>query len=389
VSPAPRLEAFGVPGISEVTSGADLAGLLLAALESAGQALADGDIVVMSSKVVSKAEGRIRTATSRDTAVEGETVRVVAERLTPRGRAAIVQSASGPVLASAGVDASNVAPGTVLTLPPDPDASARALLAALRARTGRRVGVVLSDTLGRPWRQGQTDAAIGAAGVRVVDDLRGGTDGYGNALEATVRAVADEVAALADLVKGKLGGIPVAVLRGLPDLVTDEDGPGAADLLRPAAQDWFRYGHVEAVRTALGAPPGTAGMSLQPVEPGPATQRLQRAVEVTLATGDGTVTITTRVADNGDGRDDGDGRDVATAHLTVAGTEPSALVGLGLTAARLLAAAWAEDLDATLGPLTTGQSGAALPVHARPAQAAGQSSPATTPARKAAHSTAV
>lgn len=365
MSCAPRLEAFGVPGIGEVTAGADLAGLLLAALESAGQALADGDVVVVSSKVVSKAEGRTRAATSRDAAVRGETVRVVAERLTPRGRAAVVASASGPVLAAAGVDASNVAPGTVLTLPADPDASARALLAALRARTGRRVGVVLSDTLGRPWRQGQTDAAIGAAGVRVIDDLRGGTDGYGNALEATVRAVADEVAALADLVKGKLGGMPVAVLRGLPDLVTDEDGPEAADLLRPAAQDWFRYGHVEAVRTALGAPPGTAGVSLQPVEPGTAAQRLLRAVEVALATCDGTVTVTTRASDGRDDGRDNDG-DVATACLTVAGREPAALVGLGLTAARLLAAAWAEDLDATLGPPSTCPSGTHLTIRTHP-----------------------
>jgi coenzyme F420-0:L-glutamate ligase/coenzyme F420-1:gamma-L-glutamate ligase len=384
--PGPRLEAFGVPGIGEVTAGADLAGLLLTALAAVGQALTDGDIVVLSSKVVSKAEGRSRATTSRDAVVDEQTVRVVAERLTPRGRAAIVQSASGPVLAAAGVDASNVAPGTVLTLPADPDASARRLLAELRARSRRRVGLVVSDTLGRPWRQGQTDAAIGAAGVRVIDDLRGGTDAYGNPLEVTVRAVVDELAALADLVKGKLDGMPAAVLRGLPGLVTEQDGPGAADLLRPAAQDWFRYGHVEAVRTALGAPPGTAGVPLQPVEPGTAAARLERAVAVALAAGDGSVTVTTNTASTGISTGDGTGistgigtgdgtgtshgtgrpgdadPDAAAARLSVAGTDATALVTLGMTAQRLITAAWSENLDAAQGHLEIGPAGAALPV---------------------------
>jgi coenzyme F420-0:L-glutamate ligase/coenzyme F420-1:gamma-L-glutamate ligase len=365
------MEAFGVPGIGEVRTGDDVAGLLLAALAAAGQELADGDVVVLSSKVVSKADGLTVAATTRDAAVDAETVRVVAERLTPRGRAAIVQAASGPVMAAAGVDASNVAPGTVLILPADPDASARRLLATLRGRTGRRVGVVVSDTLGRPWRQGQVDAAIGAAGVRVTDDLRGGIDGYGNALEVTVRAVADELAALADLVKGKLAGIPVAVVRGLPGLVTDEAGPGAAELLRAGDQDWFRYGHVEAVRAALGAPPGTTEVPLQPVDPGTARQRLDRAVAVALAGGDATVTITPHNVgvpeDPGDAEDPEDPGD-AEACLTTTGSDPSALVTLGMAAQRLIAAAWSEDLDAVAGPVHAGPEGAHLTVraHRRP-----------------------
>jgi coenzyme F420-0:L-glutamate ligase/coenzyme F420-1:gamma-L-glutamate ligase len=294
--------------------------------------------------------------------VDDETVRVVAERLTPRGRAAIVESASGPVLAAAGVDASNVAPGTVLVLPADPDASARALRAALNARTGQQVGVVLSDTLGRPWRQGQVDAAIGAAGVLVFDDLRGGTDSYGNPLEATMRAVADEIAALADLVKGKLGGIPAAVLRGMPDLVTDEDGPGAAALLRPSDQDWFRLGHVEAVRAALGAPPGTAAVPPRPVEPGTAVRRLRRAVRIALAASDGQVSVVVTPAE--DAEPDADDA-TASVRLTVATPTASALVTLGMTAQRLLAAAWSEDLDAALAPLDATPTATGLTIRAR------------------------
>jgi coenzyme F420-0:L-glutamate ligase/coenzyme F420-1:gamma-L-glutamate ligase len=193
--------------------------------------------------------------TDREAAVTSQTVRVVAERVTPRGLTRVVESRSGPVLAAAGVDASNVAPGTVLLLPADPDASARALRARLAELTGARVGVVVSDTAGRAWRDGQVDIAIGAAGVAVAEDLRGAHDEHGRLLEVTVRALADEVASLGDLVKGKLAGVPVAVVRGLEALVDDDDGPGASALLRSGGEDWFRYGHVEAVRSALGVPP--------------------------------------------------------------------------------------------------------------------------------------
>ncbi len=259
--------ALPVTGLPEIREGDDLAALIA---EAARPPLADGDIVVVSSKVVSKAEGRTMYAASRDEAVRTQTLRVVAERVTPRGTTRIVASRSGPVLAAAGVDASNVDPGTVLLLPADPDASAARLREGLTARTGCRLAVLISDTAGRPWREGQVDLAVGAAALQVVDDLRGGADRYGNPLEATVRALADEIASLADLVKGKLDGVPVAVVRGLPALVTDSSAPGAASLLRPAAGDWFRYGHVEAVRTALGVPPLGDDASVSAAVPGAA-----------------------------------------------------------------------------------------------------------------------
>jgi coenzyme F420-0:L-glutamate ligase/coenzyme F420-1:gamma-L-glutamate ligase len=150
------------------------------------------------------------------------------------------------VLAAAGVDSSNTPEGFVLLLPEDPDASARDLAQALRARFGVSIGVVITDTLGRPWRQGQTDVAIGAAGIRVLDDLRGTADASGKRLDVTVAASADEIAGAADLVKGKAGGLPVAIVRGLGHLVGDLDLPGAASIVRPANEDMFRLGTQEA-----------------------------------------------------------------------------------------------------------------------------------------------
>ena len=173
-------------------------------------------------------------------------MRVVATKAHAGGVTRIVENRLGLVLAAAGVDSSNAPEGTILLLPIDPDASARAICLALRARFGVQVGVVVTDTLGRPWRLGQTDVAIGAAGLRVLDDLRGTTDAGGRRLEATIAAVADEVAAAADLVKGKSSGLPVAVIRGLGHLVGGLDEPGAAAIIRSAADDLFRLGSDEA-----------------------------------------------------------------------------------------------------------------------------------------------
>ena len=234
---AREISVRGVPGIPEIGPGADLAALIAGA---AGD-LEDGDIIVVTSKIVSKAEGRVVHGDRTDT-IDAETVRVVARR----GEARIVETRQGLVLAAAGVDASNTPPGTLVLLPEDPDGSARRLRKALRDQAGATVGVIITDTLGRAWRIGQTDTAIGAAGVRPVIDYRGTEDAFGNSLEVTLDAVADEVAAAADLVKGKALGVPVAVLRGLADLVTAEDGPGAAALIRPAADDMFRFGAAEA-----------------------------------------------------------------------------------------------------------------------------------------------
>ena len=238
-------------GLPEVVPGDDLVGLLAAALArvdlGAGPtALADGDVVVVTSKVVSKAEGRVVAATDREQAITDETVRVVASREHPGGVTRIVENRLGLVMAAAGVDASNTPEGTVLLLPKDPDASARALRAGLAQRLGVRVGVVVTDTAGRPWRQGQTDIAIGAAGVVVLEDLRGQLDAHGRRMDVTVAAVADEIAAAAELVKGKTSGRPVAVVRGLGHLVTAEDGPGARTLVRTGSEDMFRLGTAEA-----------------------------------------------------------------------------------------------------------------------------------------------
>jgi coenzyme F420-0:L-glutamate ligase/coenzyme F420-1:gamma-L-glutamate ligase len=245
-----RLEVFGVPGLPEVREGDDLAALVVNAVarQEHDHALRDGDIVVVTSKIVSKAEGQVLVADDREKAIDAETVRVVARRRHPKGETRIVETRHGLVLAAAGVDASNTAPGTVLLLPEDPDASAERIRSGLRELVGARIGVVVSDTLGRPWRTGLTDAAIGVSGVIPLDDLRGRTDGYGNRLDATLTAVADEIAAAAELVKGKLSGVPVAVVRGLAHLVTDEPGPGASALVRPPDEDMFRYGSADVLR---------------------------------------------------------------------------------------------------------------------------------------------
>jgi coenzyme F420-0:L-glutamate ligase/coenzyme F420-1:gamma-L-glutamate ligase len=237
---------LGVEGLPEVRPGDDVAALVAAAVQ-----LEDGDVVVVTSKVVSKSEGRLlpvppgadREQVRRE-AVAAETVRVVARR----GGTVIAENRNGLVLAAAGVDASNVRTDEVALLPLDPDASARALRDRLVALTGRRVAVVLSDTLGRAWRHGQVDQAIGGAGLAPVRDARGTPDSHGTVLEVTEIAVADELASAAELVKGKAAGVPVAVVRGL-DL--PDDGRGASALVRPAGQDWFRLGTREAQQSAV------------------------------------------------------------------------------------------------------------------------------------------
>lgn len=262
---ADLLTAWGVPGIGEVRPGDDLAAVLgdaLAADAAArpATALADGDVVVVTSKIVSKAEGRVVRAADREAAITAETVRVVATREHAAGVTRIVENRLGLVMAAAGVDASNTEDGTVLLLPLDPDATARVLRAALAARFGVLLGVLVTDTAGRPWRQGQTDIAIGAAGVRVLDDLRGTTDTHGRALQVSVAALADEIAAAAELVKGKATGRPVAVVRGMAHAVTAEDGPGARVLVRVGPDDMFAEGSAEAYargwKDATGAHPG-------------------------------------------------------------------------------------------------------------------------------------
>jgi coenzyme F420-0:L-glutamate ligase/coenzyme F420-1:gamma-L-glutamate ligase len=230
------ISVSGVPGLPEIPAGADVVALIADAVTD----LCDGDILVVTSKIISKAEGQVFSM-SREEAIEAETVRVVARR----GPTTIAQTRHGFVMAAAGVDESNTAPGTVVLLPADPDGSARQLRKGLRSRTGRTIGVIITDTMGRPWRNGQTDTAIGAAGVMPMRDHRGEPDSFGNILEVTVAAVADEIAAAADLVKGKASQMPVALVRGLASLVTEADGPGARVLVRPADEDMFRFGSAD------------------------------------------------------------------------------------------------------------------------------------------------
>lgn len=245
-APAPSgLTIFPVRGMADIRPGDDLATLIWSA---AGDEIRDGDVLVVTSKVVSKAEGRLLKAPAdpgekdafRRRVIDEETVRLVAQI----GRTKIVENRLGLVGAAAGVDASNVHADEIALLPSDPDGSAAAIAASFAER-GVRVGVVITDTQGRAWRNGVTDVAIGAAGVAVLEDHRGGIDEFGNELVVTQVALGDELAAAADLVKGKLSGVPVAVVRGL-DAPGRADPPGrqrgGAALIREASTDLFRLG---------------------------------------------------------------------------------------------------------------------------------------------------
>lgn len=242
-----RLELLPVPGLPEFRPGDDLG----AAIAEAAPWLRDDDVVVVTSKVLSKCEGRMVDAPAdpelRDTLrrklIDGEAVRVLARK----GRTLITENALGLVQAAAGVDGSNVDTHELALLPVDPDGSAAALRAAVHERLGVRVGVVVTDTMGRAWRTGQTDVAIGAAGLQVLHGYAGEHDQHGNELIVTEIAVADEIAAAADLVKGKLTAVPVAVVRGL---TLRDDGSTARDLVRAGEEDLFWLGTEEAI--ALG-----------------------------------------------------------------------------------------------------------------------------------------
>lgn len=337
------LTVLPVTGMPEVRSGDDLAGLILDALAVLGLSLASGDVLVVSSKVVSKALGLRASACERDTVIEGQTRRVVAERRSGERVTRVVHSVAGPVMAAAGVDASNTGPRRdLLLLPADPDRAAADLLASLRR--GCRMpptaalGVVLSDTAGRPWRAGQVDFALGSAGVVARDDLRGGEDGDGRSLSVTERAVADELASAADLVKGKAEGVPVALLRRAGSDWAAAGTRAVADagsLVRTGARDWFGHGSVEAVRAALGVEPGSAAagrIGLPDVRPEPLPDRLRRAVALALHG-------QTEVA-----------ADLGAADVRLTGSDPYAV---GHAAARLDVALWSEGL---VGKATRGSA---------------------------------
>jgi coenzyme F420-0:L-glutamate ligase / coenzyme F420-1:gamma-L-glutamate ligase len=239
-----RLEAFALQGLPEVAPGDDLAALL------GPHPYEPGDVLVVAHKVVSKAEGALRrldevepTERARELArthgKDPRHVQIVLDEAAAIVRAErgvlICRTRHGFVCANAGVDASNAGEGVVVTLPKDPDASAR----ALRARLPQRPAVVIADSFGRAWRHGQCDVAVGIAGLRPIDDWRGRRDAAGRELRATAIAVADEAAAAADLARDKASREPAVIVRGLGRFVTDDDGPGAAALVRPTQEDLF------------------------------------------------------------------------------------------------------------------------------------------------------
>jgi dehydro coenzyme F420 reductase / coenzyme F420-0:L-glutamate ligase / coenzyme F420-1:gamma-L-glutamate ligase len=246
------MEIVGLSGIPEIRPGADLTALLVEAL--APHEPAEGDVVVVTSKIVSKAEGRLVPGTDRAACVASETARVVARR----GELVIAETSHGFVCANAGVDASNVDAGVIALLPEDPDASAAEIREGLRRALGVRLGVIITDTFGRPWRNGLVDVALGSAGLPSIVDLRHTLDHTGRPLEMTTVAFADQLAAASGLVMPKAGRIPAALIRGVERPLDAPDAPARA-LIRPPAEDLFRTSPLQAIhdrRTVRAFDPG-------------------------------------------------------------------------------------------------------------------------------------
>ena len=248
-----RVELIGLDGLGEIKAGNSIGSLICDACERRSISLVDSDILVVAQKIISKAEGRLVSLDNikpsdqaielgKELAKEAELVEVIlgeSRRIVRSGgRALIVETHHGFVCANAGVDQSNVGLRQVTLLPEDPDRSARQVRRAIHQRTGKQPGIIVSDSFGRPWRVGTVDVAIGSAGIAVIKDERGRHDRYGYQLKAAVSAVADEIAAAAELVMGKCDGIPVVLVRGY-DAEPKEDG-SAQELLRPEIDDLFR-----------------------------------------------------------------------------------------------------------------------------------------------------
>jgi coenzyme F420-0:L-glutamate ligase / coenzyme F420-1:gamma-L-glutamate ligase len=340
------LEILPVRGMGDVTAGDDLAELIT----NAAPWLRDGDVLVVTSKIVSKAEGRMVDVPAdgpereavREEILASETARVVARR----GPTAIVQTHHGFVMAAAGIDASNVDKTHLVLLPADPDGSARELRAAL-LRRGLDVGIIVSDTMGRTWRNGLTDVALGAAGVEPFRDHRGEIDPYGNELQLTQMAVIDELAGAGELVKGKRDQVPVAVVRGYPGAGLG-DSAGAAALVRDPASDMFSLGTAEAraegLRDAAVLPDSVSRGVPGAAADAAAVDRALTTVAGHLAPGTA-VTPAEILPENG-----------ATAglRLTPPETSPAAWLRLGADAHRLRAALAAEGVASALLPQNDG-----------------------------------
>lgn len=351
--PSRLLTVYAPRGIARIAAGDDLGDIICRALAADRIDLRSGDVLVVASKVVAKAEGAVEPAPDRrafERRVEAESAHLVAQRrFGARSRVQIVRTRTGSVQAAAGLDRSNLdGDGTgVLLQPRDPSASARALRDEVRRRFGASVGVIVSDSAARPWRVGVSDFALGASGVRCADSQRGLPDDSGRTQTTTVRAVADAVAQAADLVKGSARGLPVAVVRGVSELV-DEDCEGVAELVRPLAEDWFRHGHVEAVHAALGCDP--AGVDPQAADgEDDVLTRVTRALAVARASDPRTPGQDSwRLRASGSGSRIDIARAEAPAEPSTGGHPlVEAAVGLGALVERVRTALWAEDLDAT------------------------------------------
>lgn len=349
---APRpggVEVLPLHGVPEVGPGDDLAALLLDALEAPdGPGLAEGDVLCVSTKVVSKALGLVIDPAGKQEAIAAQTVRLVARRRHDRTVTSVVQTPHGAVMAAAGIDGSN-APDGLLLLPEDPDAEAGRLrdrLLELASRTGPapRIGVILTDTSSRIWRRGVGDIALGCAGVASLQDLRGTADAGGRTLSLTVRDLADELAAAADLVKGKASAVPAALVRGVSGALSPAVPAGALNRLPP--EDWFARPSLESVWQALGLPQEAEPVArMAPEEP---AVRIARALEVALVPRTGPSPAPSPAAAAGEGP--GTRAAAASAELVgphririrPAGGAPAALLAAGALAERVRTALAAE-----------------------------------------------
>ena len=344
------LTVYAPPVEEEITPGSDLSAVLINALRRNRIDLKDGDILVVASKVVSKAEGRLRTVADRaefEELVEQTGTHLVAERSYRSGTTVqVVRTPAGTVQAAAGLDQSNSG-GAVILHPLDSDRSADGLRRRVEQAFEVRIGLVISDTSSRPWRVGVGDIAIGLSGFSGLDDQRGRPDDDGRVQTVTVRAVADEIAAAADLVKGSSRGLPMALVRGAGGYL-DNGQRGARALSRDLGEDWFRHGHVEAIQRGLGvtdlhgsAPAGDNSDDI--------LERVSRAIRVVRAGQSrtpGHAAWRMRIEGSGSRITLSPSDSPATAQ---SGGPPllEAMVGLGSLVERLHTALFAEDLSAS------------------------------------------
>ena len=346
-----RLLTVYAPPVEEgITAGSDLAAILVNALRRNRIDLKDGDILVIASKVVSKADGRLRAVTDRaefEDLVKESSTHLVTERTYASGTTVqVVRTHSGTVQAAAGLDQSN-SRGSVVLHPEDSDRSADALRTRVEQAFSVRIGVIISDTISRPWRIGVGDFALGLSGFSGLDDQRGLPDDGGRVQSVTVRAVADEIAAAADLVKGSSRGLPMALVRGAGGYL-DNGGAGAKALNRDIGEDWFRYGHVEAIQRGLGVTelPGRAAAGDNSDD---ILERVSRAIRVVRAGASRTPGHSAwrmRIEGSGSRITLSPSDSPATAQ---AGGPPllEAMVGLGSLVERMHTALFAEDLSAS------------------------------------------